>query len=155
MTTTLLRTTTTGLGIALALGVALATSACSRDGGNTEGDTSGSNAPIASGASFSSDDDAVYARFTGWLSRNGIDGAAHPSYDEAYVTSRARDYCGLLGAGELVKLSSEVTFPTQGAPSEPVRDRSRLEVLILEAGTQTYCPANEQTMEAWVQTNVR
>jgi hypothetical protein len=152
---TQLRTMTTGLGLALALGTALATSACSRDGANADG--GGSTAPNSptSAGTFSSDDDAVYARFSGWLSRNGIDGSAHPSYDEAYVTSRAREYCALLGAGDLVKLSSEVTFATQGAPSEPVRDRSRMEVLILEAGTQTYCPANEQTMEAWVATNVR
>ncbi|HEY6328081.1 MAG TPA: hypothetical protein VI756_02000 [Blastocatellia bacterium] len=97
----------------------------------------------------------MYSNFRNVAAASGIDLSRHPSYTEEYVVSRAHYFCGLMSAGDITKLTSEITFPPVQSMFETTQDRSRLEAIILKTGTPMYCPASNTTANQWLATYVR
>lgn len=96
-----------------------------------------------------------YQQFQSLAAASGINLLLHPSYTQQYFETRARLYCGLLAAGEIVKLTTEITFPPATSLTETTADRSRLEVAIMRTGTSAYCPQFTNLEHQWEATNVR
>lgn len=96
-----------------------------------------------------------YRQFVSLARASGMRLELHPTYTPAYFERRARLYCALLDAGEMVKLSSEISFPPVVNMTETTADRSRLEVAILRIGTAAYCPRRINEERQWEAANVR
>jgi hypothetical protein len=96
-----------------------------------------------------------YQQFISLATASGIRMDVHPSYTQQYFENRARLFCTLLGNGDMVKLSTEISFPPVINYTETTKDRSRLEVAILRVGTSSYCPQQINRERQWEATNVR
>jgi hypothetical protein len=96
-----------------------------------------------------------YQQFASLATASGIRLDSHPTYTQPYFEKRAQLFCALLDGGEMVKLSTEITFPPTVNLSETTNDRSRLEVAILRVGTSSYCPQRINEEHQWEATNVR
>ncbi|MGA2843058.1 MAG: hypothetical protein ABSG18_23475 [Steroidobacteraceae bacterium] len=96
-----------------------------------------------------------YQQFQSLVAASGISLQLHPTYTQQYFEKRAQLYCGLLGANEIVKLTTEITFPPVVNFTETTADRSRLEVAIMRVGTASYCPQSANLERQWEATNIR
>jgi hypothetical protein len=96
-----------------------------------------------------------YQQFQSLAAASGINLQLHPTYTERYFETRARLYCELLAAGEMVKLTTEITFPPVVNFTETAADRSRLEVAIMRVGTSAYCQQLTNLERQREATNVR
>jgi hypothetical protein len=96
-----------------------------------------------------------YQQFRSLAGASGINLQLHPSYTPQYFENRARLYCGQFAAGDIVKLTTEITFPPATNFTETTADRSRLEVAIMRVGTAAYCPQFTNLEHQWEATNIR
>jgi hypothetical protein len=96
-----------------------------------------------------------YQQFISLATASGIMLDSHPTYTQQYFEKRAQLFCALLDGGEMVKLSTEITFPPTVNLTETTKDRSRLEVAILRVGTSSYCPQRIKEERQWEATNIR
>jgi hypothetical protein len=112
-------------------------------------------APAPAPPAPTTDGEVVYTRFVELATRSGIDLRDHLSYTKEYVLSRAETFCGLLAGGDMTKLTTEITFPPIQSFTETTRDRSRLEVAILQIGTDAFCPTYAPAVGQWRRTYER
>lgn len=59
-------------------------------------------------------DSSLYGRFLQMARASGIDVGLHPSYTETYLKERSQLFCSLMNQGEMVKLTSAISFPRHG-----------------------------------------
>jgi hypothetical protein len=96
-----------------------------------------------------------YQQFISLATASGIRLDSHPTYTQSYFERRSQLFCTLLNGGEMVKLSTEITYPPTVNLTETTKDRSRLEVAILRIGTSSYCPQRINEERQWEATNMR
>ena len=96
-----------------------------------------------------------YEQFLALASSNGISMQEHPTYTSDYVGERARVFCNLLAAGEMMKIASAVQFPPVVRFTETARDRPKLEVFILRVAAINLCPTYYAQEQQWEGTFVR
>jgi len=96
-----------------------------------------------------------YEQFLALVARSGMDIGRHGTYTEAYFEERARLYCSLLQQGEMMKITSEVTFPPVRNWFETTQDRPRLETALLRIAALNYCRNAWGQEQSWEATFVR
>jgi len=89
-----------------------------------------------------------------FLEFSQVDLNRHPSYTEEYFTQRAHVFCDLMHQGEMMKLTSEITFPPTRWTESP-NGRSMLEFDILKVGTRAYCSENSSQEQSFEYTFLR
>lgn len=92
-----------------------------------------------------SSSDPVYEAFEANAASDGIILSEYSGYDVEYVNGRARLFCQLMDSGEMVKLTTQLSFgDTPGGPFSKPDNGGVLQKLMWRSGTPILCPQHNQ-----------
>lgn len=89
--------------------------------------------------------DPVYEAFEANAASAGFDLSQYSGYSVGYVNERARLFCKLMDSGEIVKLTTQLSFgDTPGGLLSKPDSGGQLQKIIWSAGTPILCPQHNQ-----------